>query len=304
MPAPSPKPESSVKAANIFGRPLTIFGVPVDRDAIFATHRGNYNQKVEKRQRALIVKSTYIKFFLHPDERIRCLTTGYSPVSVMEQVATGPFFLLFKRAIFIFTDKRILHVPTRFNRQPRAAVSQILYEDCARLEVKGRALHIQYKNGKQEVFPYLGRKERKKICVLIDGLSISPKDAGQLKGRVHLCPSCTNILPDHATVCNTCKLPFKTPLKAKLRSFLTPGGGYFYAHYPRTGVVAALLDIILITAFIYKLMQWRNGFSVPIALLMALAFGFSLAKLVSAFHSSKLIEDLVPEQKDFAVRKR
>lgn len=303
MPTPKSNKEKPVKAANIFGQPLTIFGVPVERDAIFSNHKGVYNKKVEKRQRGLIVKSTFIKFFLHSDERIHCLTTCYSPVSIMEQVATGPFFLLFKRAFFIFTNKRILHVPTRFNRQPRAAVSQILYEDCARLTVKGRVLHIQYKNGRQEVFPYLGRKERKKIRALIAGLPLSPKDAGQLNGRVHLCPSCANVLPEGAKICDACKLSFKTTFKAKLRSFLTPGGGYFYAHYPSAGILAAMVDITLITIFVYKLMQWRTGFSVSMALLAALAFGFSLAKLITAFHSSLLVEEFVPEEKDFAVRK-
>jgi hypothetical protein len=299
------KPENirTVKAANIFGQPLTIFGVPVDREAIFSNHKGLYNKGVEKRQRGLIVKSTFIKVFLQHDERIRCLTTGYSPVSVMEQVATGPLFLLFKRALFIFTDRRILHVPTRFNRQPRAAVSQIRYDDCARLAVKGSSLLIKYKNGRQELFPYLGRKERKKIRALVATLNLSPKDAGQLKDRVHLCPSCTQVLPAHSQICQACKLSFKTSFKAKLRAFLTPGGGYYYATYPVAGGFIAMFEVMFIAAFIFQMLQWRNGIGGSFASLAALAGGFFLAKLIGAFHSSMLVEEFVPEEKDYAVRK-
>ena len=52
---------------NIFARPLSIFGVPVDRETIFSNHKGMYKSRIEKRQRKLIVKTTHlnIKFFLH-----------------------------------------------------------------------------------------------------------------------------------------------------------------------------------------------------------------------------------------------
>ena len=34
---------------NIFGRPLSIFGVPVERDTIFSNHKGVYKNHIEKR---------------------------------------------------------------------------------------------------------------------------------------------------------------------------------------------------------------------------------------------------------------
>jgi hypothetical protein len=45
----------AMQSLNIFGQPLTIFGVPVDREKIFANHKGIYQKRVEKRQRKLIV---------------------------------------------------------------------------------------------------------------------------------------------------------------------------------------------------------------------------------------------------------
>lgn len=295
--------DDTTQSQNIFGQPLTIFGVPVDREKIFSNHKGVYKSRVEKRQRKLIVKSTFIKFFLHHGETIQCLTTGYSPVSAKEQMITGLAFLYFKRALFIFTDRRILHIPTRFNRSPRSAVSQILFEDCARIQVKGRSLHIQYKNGQQEVFPYLGRKEKKKVRALIARLSLSPKEAGQLKGRVYLCPSCTHILPAGSKTCSTCNLAFKTTFRTRLYSLLVPGGGYFYGRYPVIGALAALFELALIGILTMKGLEMHRGLPVAMNMMIIPALALLLEKFIMVFHTQRLLEDFVPEKKDYAMRK-
>lgn len=292
----------TLRSQNIFGRPLTIFGVPVDREKIFTNHKGVYKSRVEKRQRKLIVKSTFIKFFLHHDETIQCLTTGYSPVSVKEQMITGLAFLYFRRALFVFTEKRILHIPTRFNRSPRSAISQILFEDCARIEIKGRAMHVRYKNGRQEVFPYLGRREKKKLRTLISRLSLSPKEAGRLKGRVHLCPGCTNILPTGSQSCSKCHLAFKSTFKAGLYSLL-PGGGYFYGRYPMIGVFATLFETAMIAVLVTKGLEMHAGVPVAMNTMIVPGLALLLAKFIMVFHNRRLLEDFVPEKRDFAMRK-
>ncbi len=293
----------TIQSQNIFGQPLTIFGIPVDREKIFSNHKGIYNSRVEKRQRKLIVKSTFIKFFLHHGETIQCLTTGYSPLSAKEQMITGLAFLYFKRALFVFTEKRILHIPTRFNHSPRSAVSQILFEDCARIHIKGRALHVQYKNGRQEVFPYLGRKEKRKVRALLSKLSLSPKEAGQLKGRVYLCPSCTHTLPAGSTLCGTCNLAFKSTFKTRLYSLLVPGGGYFYGRYPFIGACAALFELCLIAVFVLKGMEMGRGLPADLNMMIIPALALLLEKFIMAFHTEQLLEDYVPEKSDYAVRK-
>ncbi|MBI5551199.1 MAG: hypothetical protein HY911_06785 [Desulfobacterales bacterium] len=294
---------SAIQSLNIFGQPLTIFGVPVDREKIFTNHKGVYQKQVEKRQRKLIVKSTFIKFFLHHGEQIRCLTTGYSPTSVLERMVTGPAFLFFKRALLIFTDKRILHVPTHFDRSARSAVSQIMYDDCAHLSIRGRSLHVKYKNGQEEIFPYLGRKEKRKIQALLQSLPATPKEAGRLKGRVFLCPSCTHELPAEGHRCETCTLAFKSTLQAKLRSALIPGGGYFYSRYPALGTMVALLELGLMFFVVHMAMALYQGSSLSLSVLAVGAGALILEKLVAILHAQELTKEYVPEDKDFAVRK-
>ncbi len=288
---------------NIFGRPLSIFGVPVDRDTIFSDHKGNYKNSVEKRQRRLIVKTTFVKFFLCHDERILCLTTGYSPISALEQVLTGPAFLFFKRALLVFTDKRILHIPTCFDHSPRGAISQIRYDDCAHITLKGRCLIIEYKNGSQEIFPYLGFRERKKIKALLDIQALKPRQAGVLQQRVYLCPSCTNVLNAGQSFCPTCKMEFKSSLKAGLRSLLIPGGGYIYNRHTLSGVAVGLLETALLVYLVYNLAALKAG--LPINFGMAALFLVLLIgeKLITAFHSQQLTHDFIPEERDFAIRK-
>jgi len=300
---PPTSADTTGNSKNIFGQPLSIFGVPVDRDVIFANHKGVYQKKIEKRQRHLIVKSTFIKFFMHHDEQIRCLTTGYSPVSVLDQIVTGPAFYFFKRALFIFTDKRILHIPTRFNRSSRGAISQILYEHCASLVVKGRTLRVKYKNGTQEDFPYLGRREKKKIAALISGLSLSPKEAGRLRGRIYLCPSCANPLNGAKRACPACGLAFKTTTQAVIRSLLIPGGGYYYGLYPVTGTVTLMVELALIAGAVLQWFAFRNA--TPGSLWMFILFAglWVAVKAVSTYHAVDHVRYFLPKTKDFPMRK-
>ena len=66
-----------------------VFDLPVDRDIMFADHKGKYKKKIEKQQRNLIVKIPFIKPFLEPDENILLITTGYSLVDTLDQILTA-----------------------------------------------------------------------------------------------------------------------------------------------------------------------------------------------------------------------
>jgi len=46
-----------------------IFGLPVDREILFSNYKGIYKKRVEKRQRKLIVKISFLKPFLKKANR-------------------------------------------------------------------------------------------------------------------------------------------------------------------------------------------------------------------------------------------
>jgi hypothetical protein len=275
----------------------------VDRETIFANHKGTYKSRIEKRQRKLIVKTTHlnIKFFLHNNERIRCLSTGYSPVGIFEQLLTGLAFVLFKRAMFIFTDQRLLHIPTRIGGSCAGSISQVLYEDCAKIWLKGRQLVIHYKTGEIERFPYIGRKEKKKIKAIIENLPLRPKEAGKLKGRVYVCPSCAGNLASGKSSCPSCHLNFKRALVASLWAVLLPGGGHFYNRYRTAGVLIGLIEIIAAAAIGYFWMLYFKAEPVNLVLLVCSTGAFLFEKYIMAFHAALLTMDFIPATKDFTL---
>ena len=92
-----------------------IFGIPVDRKILFSNHNNIYKKKIEKRQRKLIVKIPFIKAFIKENERVLLITTGYSPISTIEKYLIGWLFIYLKRSLFVFTNKRLFHIPTTPN---------------------------------------------------------------------------------------------------------------------------------------------------------------------------------------------
>ena len=247
---------------------------------------------------------SFIKFFLDQGEVIRCLTTGYSPISWLEQLLTGLAFVFLKRAMFIFTDRRILVVPTSFNRSPHSSVSQIMYEDAAAIALKGRTLLVAYKNGLKETFTYMGRKEKKKIKALISHLPIRPKEAGRLQERSHLCPGCAHVLPKKKQQCQTCGLTFKNNRAALIMALLIPGGGYFYSGYPLLALGFAALEILLLSipaVYWTEFSKYSGSVTLPTALGSMLLL--ALTKWISAFHTMELIKDFMPRRKDFSQRR-
>lgn len=292
-----------IKSLNIFGQPTMIFGLPVDQKTIFCNHKGVYKKRIEKRQRKLIVKTALIKFFLQSNERIFCLTSGYSPITILDQVLTGLAFLLFKRAIFVFTDRRLLHVPIRCGSKSHRSVAQILYGDCVHMTLKGRALVVQLKDGRQEAFPYIGRREKKKIKALIDAIAFQPESPAQSKSRRYLCPRCTHLLPDRIGACPSCQLKFKSPLQAAIRAALIPGGGYFFSRYPLLGIFFVLLELMLTGFWAIQWYEVTKGFSTGYILLATLTSGFLIEKTITTYHARQLVSDFLPVNKDFSVQK-
>lgn len=303
MPQSPDVEKQSTAGANIFAQPLSIFGMPVDRETIFSNHKKIYKSSVEKRQRRLIVKASSLKYFLQPQERILCLTTGYSPIKMVEQVITGPAFVFFKRAIFAFTDHRILHVRTSFSRKAGNSVSQILYADCSAILMKGRSLVVSYKNGQHEVFNYIGFREKKKIKSLIEELQLRPKEPGLFNARVALCPSCTKVLKPQSMMCDGCKLKFKSPGAARWISLLIPGGGYFYCNHVTLGTISAVVELAAIGFLVLQWLDFRQGLALNWSMLLLAAGVLIISKIVITFHSMQMTQDHIPKGGDFEMRK-
>jgi hypothetical protein len=270
------------------------FGLPLDTTILFSDKKGVYRPRIEKRRTKLLAKLGFLAKFLEADEKIVFATTGCSPFTTLEQMTMGAAWLMaVKRAVFVFTNKRLFHIPATTRYEYRGSISQVLYQDCKRLQVKGSALVIEYHSGRKEKFIAVPRGDRAilKRFQLQTGESDQPSARPQ---RNHLCPGCMQLLPSEAVTCPACRLEFKSKAMALKYSVLLPGGGYFYTRHVFLGLVDALVESYLFLVTLVGLLAGLLG--EPGVLSGALVFGliFVLEKLVTIFHSNAFLDEFIP----------
>jgi len=271
-----------------------LYGLPFDAGTMFSNHKGVFKPRIEKRQRALAEKVSFLKDFLEPDEQILLLTTAISPTSFFEQWTTGYAFFYIRRCLLVVTTKRIFHIPTTVYYRYRQSIAQIRYGDIETIVQKGNRLKIRYKSGDKDLFLYLRRAERKKMRALLTSLDLhgTPSKAGK---RVHLCPRCSAELQTDVFRCSTCRLEFKSREQARKRSIWIPGGGYFYTGHPLLGIGDALVESMLIILLVLSLLPDQdlpNGEPVVAAVF---AVVLVIEKLVSVYHANHFVKEFLTE---------
>ena len=274
-----------------------LFSLPLDREIIFSNHKDVYKKRVEKRQSNLLKKIPFIKNFLTEDEKILLITTGCSPVSILEQLLTGWIFIYLKRSLFVFTNKRIFHIPTKIDYSYRNSIAQIIYADCKSIQIKGRKLVVEYRNENKEKFLYIASKEKKKIKSLVKNISFEGYPSKTQK-RTHLCPRCTKELEEGRYICLNCHLEFKDKAEAKRISLIYPGGGYFYTRHPFLGIGDAITETILLVLIIASLINLINGVEGSGVDLSIFAIALVIEKAITVYHSNHFIKEYIPKEKE------
>jgi len=277
----------------------------LNQEVIFSNHKNVYKKSIEKRQTKLIKKIPYIKTFLNEDEEILLITTGCSPVPFLRQLLTGPIYQYLNRSMFIFTNKRIFHIPTKMNYSYRNTIAQILYTDCKSIELKGNKLIADYNNGERETFLHIASKEKKKINTLLKTISSQyavksrfEEEYNNTQKRKHLCPRCTKELEEGKYVCPNCHLEFKEKSAGKKISLIYPGGGYFYTRHPLLGIGDAIIETILLLYLIIFLVYSIIGVEGSVILLFAFAIGLAFEKLLTIYHTNHFIKEFIPKEKE------
>ncbi len=272
----------------------TVCGLPADRGILFADKHGVYRPRIEKGRRKLLQNLGFLGRFLDADEKILLVTTGCSPFTILEELTMGAAWVVAaKRALFIFTSKRLLHIPTTSRFKYRGSIAQVLYQDCRRLRVKGSALVIEYHGGKKEKFLYIPRGDR----AIIKRFGIEPNETDRPSDnpqRNHLCPCCTEALPARVQACPTCGQEFKSKAKALKYSLLIPGGGYFYTNHPWMGIADALAESYLLVATLGALVFVLRGDPDAWPALILLGLVLVMEKLLTVHHSNSFLAEFIP----------
>jgi hypothetical protein len=279
-----------------------MFGLPVDTAIAFCNQKNVYKRGIEKQQKKLYKKLAFLPQFLEQGEKILFVAAGCSPVTLLEQLFTGALLTYsLKRCLFVFTDRRILHIPTRSNLLYRGSIAQILYADCCEVRIRYGKLVAKYKNGKTEKFSSIPGKDRKKITELLKSVSFAGETSPMLE-RAHLCPRCTKPMLNGYYVCPHCGLKFKSKADGRRVSIIYPGGGYFYTRHYIMGILDAMGESALVFILAISVIDVFRG--VPDAMVAVIIAAFLLAfeKVLTIMHTDKFIEEFIATGKDVVVR--
>jgi len=271
----------------------TVMGLPVKKEFMFTNLKGAEKPRIKKRQIGLLKKLEFLPRFLKKDEEVLLVTTACSPTSFLEQWTTGWIFVYLKRSLLVFTNKRILHIPTTIGYKFRHSIAQIQYNDCEQIKMSWGSLKIKYKNGKKETFLYVHRKERKKIKALL-GKFKPAGEASRHKQRYHICPSCSGSLAPNVWTCPSCRLEFKPMNRARLLSLLIPGGGYFYTGHWLLGIGDFLVEAGLILLIITSLAEPSPAAGGDQFAVIALGAILLIEKLITVYHAGHYIKEYIP----------
>src|SRR4030042_5432828 len=285
----------------------SLLDLPINKEICFTTKKGKYSEKIMKQQTKILTSfSPFLKKILDPGEEIFLAVKATSPTSVLEQFTIGWIFIYIKRCMLIFTNKRILHFPTRTNFSPKPSVAQIGYGDIEEIKLSGflgRTLKMEYKSGKKEKFYYIPSREFTKLQTLIPNLATGVQLSVVME-RYHLCPKCIAPLQKKVFSCPSCHLEFKNLKQAIRLSLLFPGGGYFYAGHPIMGIGDAIVETVLIIALISGFI---SAFTSPDpfaawATIIPVAFFLSLEIMITIYDTKHFINEYIPADKNAALK--
>jgi hypothetical protein len=295
-------PETAFEPVGFMGP--QIFGLPVDRETLFSNHKNVYKKRIEKRQRKLIVKISFLKPFLKRGEQILLITSGYSPLVSLAHYLTGFLFVYLKRSLFVFTNYRIIHVPTTASYNYKNSIAQVAYAGCQSVALKGGNLIAQFAGAgkKIEKFKAIAVSERKKIRALLKKKLPLSGTKVQLARRIHLCPRCTHKLVEGQFKCEKCQLQFKSKLMTAICSIILPGGGYFYIRQYLLGFLDAMVELGLLWFIGYLIIDLRNHIPVN-PLHMATIPLFFYFKIAAVIHSSHFVSEFIPRHRKIKLRK-
>lgn len=244
----------------------------------------------------MITKISFITSFLEKNEYVLLLTKGYSSKSRIENILMGWPLIFFKRSLFVFTNKRVFHIPTAFDYSYRNSLAHIVYSRCKSISLKFGTLHVECPMCNQtDRYTGISRKEKKKIQALLQTIEFN-SEKSRLPHKEHVCPQCGSGLVDGDSMCNNCRLVFRTRRKAILWTLFVPAGGYFYTRNVFLGIVNALMEVAAFGGVgigIYRLIKGdKLGWTY-----MALSLCFLVIKKISTFIvSNQFIREFIPQQ--------
>jgi hypothetical protein len=274
--------------------------LPLDRATCFTNDKGEQSEKVQKQQTKLLAKlGPFVKKFLEPEERILYAVTAIAPMSKLDMFLKGWHVYYLKSCALVFTDRRILYMPTAMNGRPKQSLAQLRYGDIEKYSIKGilnGAFEVVFKNGRKESFTINVAGDFKKMKAFLPRYIPGGQPTDQ-KDRHFLCPRCAKPLAKDKYVCPSCRLKFKLPAGLVKKALLIPGGGYFITGHFWFGVQGALAELVLVSFVLSTLIAAHGKVELMPASIIMLVL-LVLYKLLSVQHVKYFAEQFIPDDKN------
>jgi hypothetical protein len=112
---------------------------------------------------------------------------------------------------------------------------------------------LKYKTGKKEKYWRISRLDGNKIkLVLASVFSAGGHESSAAQEMVSLCPECRSALTPRVYDCPKCGFAFKDEQTMARRSWLIPGGGYFYTGNWFLGLGDFIVEAYLLVLVVFS----------------------------------------------------
>ena len=294
---------------DIAPRFVTHHNIAVREDTLFANQKGQEKKGVRKRAlKALEQIQEPLAKVLEQDEVVISIARGQSPVGILEQLTMGWMIALVTAAYLVVTNRRVVQFHIESSGKWKGSLRAVRWSDVVHVKVPGLfrpSVQLTYRDGRREKF-WGFHGEAKKLRVLAPILlAAGTGEATQAEGMVSLCPSCAAALTPGVYQCGACGQTFKDEKSMVRRSWLIPGGGYFYTKNWFLGLGDFIFEAILFV-FVAEMLLVAAGVAVDPdfkgengrggAIVAAVFLGVILVveKFITIHHCRRFIREYIP----------
>jgi len=238
-------------------RLTTVQGVQVREDSVFTDDRGRERKLIRKPAEEYLEKlQEILRTVLAPDEAVLYLARCQSPVSVFEQITLGWYIYYVSSVVVVFTNRRLIHFTVGWRGRWKRMLRAVSWGDLEEGKIAGwlsKTLNLKYRTGKKEKYWKISRMDGNKIKLVLEAIfSAGGHESTSAQEIVSLCPECRSALTPRVYACPKCATAFKDEETMARRSWLIPGGGYFYTRNWFLGVGDFIVEAYLLILMIFS----------------------------------------------------
>ncbi|HET6457116.1 MAG TPA: hypothetical protein VFI02_22175 [Armatimonadota bacterium] len=275
-------------------------GLVIDFDKMFPEHKGRGSAKANRKRLSLLKRAApVLRSAVEQEEKILYLAQGMVN-NFLEQYFAGWTSIYRNQTLVVATDRRFLLIHCDRSGRPCQFANEVPYKAITKLTPGGTLylFTITWKKANIAIAS-MGKRNGKRLCdYRTEALTWhvqSPVERNE-EQRNYLCPTCYTPIGQIVDACPRCRVYFKSPKIAALRSLILPGLGDLYLGQSWFAIMqmmgAAMVITLLLTAiFVSKTPQEMIGGVTGSLILMFLYHGIDSLLTLAMAKKGLMAED-------------